>query len=118
MADLGIPAWDLTSSTPPNADTTVTFFAHPEENPDGGVRITYTLSHPQMQFVLPSPPAAGAKVVSQTPDRLVEDHEDVKTVPTSITRTLAVKATTPPGLVFLTVAVADMVGVIPVRERR
>jgi hypothetical protein len=118
MAQLSDPDWQPPSNNPlPRANTTVTFVATPRGNPDGGVRVTYFLVDPHVQFVLPSPPAAGAVEVSQAQDRLVEDHTAITTDSTSITRALTLQAIGQPALATLRVSVADMVGRIPVRER-
>jgi len=118
MAQLSDPDWQPPSNNPlPKADTTVTFTAHPRGEPDGGVRVTYFMVDPHVQFVLPSQAADGAVVVSQAQDRLVEDHPGIKADATSIRRTLALRVIGRPVLATLRVSVADMVGGVPVRER-
>jgi len=118
MAQMSEIVWEPPEDNPlPRADTTATFVAHPRENPDGGVRVTYTLSHPNVQFVLPSPPADGGVVVLHKPNRLVEDYPAIRTDPTSIERALTLDASGRPARLTLVASVADVVDGSPVRER-
>jgi hypothetical protein len=111
------PDWKPPTGNPlPVADTTVEFVVQPRGNPDGGVRVTYTMVDPHLQFVLPSPPPNGVQVVSHAQDRLVEDHPGIRTEAAPIARMLKVKGIGHPVLATLRVSVADLVGQIPVRE--